>query len=93
MCHGQNLSSTSGDPEFVAQYFCEISASGVLYQMEDVQYERNTTEDNNGNVVFKCNHKSAGKWVVLGRHYSDRHHSFSQQISHTVTSFVTGLAG
>ncbi len=43
----------SGDPEFVAQYFFEIPASGVLYQMEDVQYERNTREENNGYVVFK----------------------------------------
>jgi hypothetical protein len=42
----------SGDPEFVAQYLSEISASGVLYQMEDVQHERNTRE-NNGYVVFK----------------------------------------
>jgi hypothetical protein len=53
MSHEQNLSSNSGDPEFVAQYFFEIPASGVLYHMEDVQYESNTTEDKNGNVVFK----------------------------------------
>jgi hypothetical protein len=27
MSHGQNLNSTSGEPEFVAQYFFEIPAS------------------------------------------------------------------
>jgi hypothetical protein len=32
MSHGQNLSSTSGEPEFVAQYFFEIPASGIFVQ-------------------------------------------------------------
>jgi hypothetical protein len=29
MSHGQNLSSTSGEPEFMAQYFFEIPESSL----------------------------------------------------------------
>jgi hypothetical protein len=47
MSHGQNLRSTFGEPEFVAQYFFEIPASGgecgilrITYVILTVNHEK-----------------------------------------------------
>ncbi len=52
MIHGQNLSSTSGEPEFVAEKFFEIPASAQLRTV-DTGGHMHGTEVEFKNVQFR----------------------------------------
>jgi hypothetical protein len=70
MSHEQNLSTTSGAPEFVAQYFPEIPASGIgIYDLDRRGSVTLSLQEMNG-LLWKPFVGKTDKNNLLGDHNS-----------------------